>query len=305
MENMSESTDEFQDWEVLPSKSCLNSGDSFHDIHSGPFIQPNHFSADACNPSSLDEFDDNKSADSGNLSWIDPGSDENPVRYLYKESGEFWSDSSSAQSDDIRTGDSVGKNCSCLFERQVGSGGISEVGNKTMEKTEVLDNFCSEPAPIEEASEKFDYSVQSSVLNKRDASTDEMLQKESIGRVGGSVVNGNENHKAGEIKRSGVLWWKMPMELLKCCLFRMSPMWTVSVAAALMGFVILGRRLYKMKTKTKILEIRVALDDKKASQVMSRAARLNESFSVVKRVPVIRPSLPAVGVTTWPAMNFR
>lgn len=44
----------------------------------------------------------------------------------------------------------------------------------------------------------------------------------------------------------------------------------------------------------------------KASQVMSRAARLNEAFSVVKLVPVIRPSLPALGSTgTWPAMSLR
>lgn len=44
----------------------------------------------------------------------------------------------------------------------------------------------------------------------------------------------------------------------------------------------------------------------KASQVMSRAARLNEAFSVVKRVPMIRPSLPAVGSTNnWPVMSLR
>ncbi|XP_073288118.1 uncharacterized protein [Primulina huaijiensis] len=313
MENILEATDEFQDWEVLPSNSCLNSADSFHDIHSGPFIQNNHFSYDA-QSSSLEDFDDNKSADSGNPSWIDPGSDENPVRYLYKESGEFWSDSSSAQSDDLRTCDSVGGNGSSLSQMQAGSEGTGEIGEGTVEKTEGLDNLCSEFTRIVEVSKKLDDSVQSSVVgidcdtsscDEVEASAVEMLQNESIGRVGGSVVNGNGNHKPVEIKKSGVLWWKMPMEFLKCCLFRMSPVWSLSVAAAVMGFVILGRRLYKMKAKTKILEIRVAFDDKKASQVMSRAARLNESFSVVKRVPVIQPSLPAVGVTTWPAMSLR
>ncbi|CAL5348615.1 unnamed protein product [Camellia sinensis] len=35
----------------------------------------------------------------------------------------------------------------------------------------------------------------------------------------------------------------------------------------------------------------------KVSQFMSRAARLNEAFSVVKQVPVMRPTLPAAGVT--------
>ena len=65
------------------------------------------------------------------------------------------------------------------------------------------------------------------------------------------------------------------------------------------------RELYKMKRKTKGLQIKVAVDDKKVSQVMSRAARLNDAFSVVKHVPVIRPSLPAIGMTTWPAMSIR
>lgn len=43
----------------------------------------------------------------------------------------------------------------------------------------------------------------------------------------------------------------------------------------------------------------------KVSQFMSRAARLNEAFSVVRRVPIIRPSLPAAGVTPWPVISLR
>lgn len=43
----------------------------------------------------------------------------------------------------------------------------------------------------------------------------------------------------------------------------------------------------------------------KVSQFMARAARLNEAFSVVKRVPMIRPSVPAAGLTPWPVMSLR
>ncbi|KAK7836288.1 hypothetical protein CFP56_022763 [Quercus suber] len=43
----------------------------------------------------------------------------------------------------------------------------------------------------------------------------------------------------------------------------------------------------------------------KVSLFMSRAARLNEAFSVVRRVPVIRPSLPAPGVAPWPYLKPR
>jgi hypothetical protein len=105
-------------------------------------------------------------------------------------------------------------------------------------------------------------------------------------------------------ERSGV-WWNLPLELLKYCVFRASPVWSVSVAAAVLGLVILGRRLYKMKKKTRSLPLKLTLDDKKVSQFMNRAARLNEAFSVVKRVPIIRPSLPAPGVTSWPIMSLR
>ncbi|CAN4081015.1 unnamed protein product [Withania somnifera] len=71
-----------------------------------------------------------------------------------------------------------------------------------------------------------------------------------------------------------------------------------------MAFVILGRRLYKMKKKTKVLDLKVTVDHKNVSQFRSRAARLNGAFSIVKRVPVIRPQLPAAGVTMWPAMSL-
>lgn len=46
----------------------------------------------------------------------------------------------------------------------------------------------------------------------------------------------------------------------------------------------------------------------KVSQFKSRAARLNEVFSVVKRVPIVRPALPgpAAGFApSWPMMSLR
>ncbi|XVF73656.1 hypothetical protein PTKIN_Ptkin13bG0000100 [Pterospermum kingtungense] len=107
----------------------------------------------------------------------------------------------------------------------------------------------------------------------------------------------------GDKKR--VAWWKFPFELLKYCVFKVSPVWSFSVAAAMMGFVILGHRLYKMKRKSRSLQLKVTMDDKKVSQFMTRAARLNEAFSVVRRVPIIRPSLPTTGVNPWPVMSLR
>ncbi|KAF2290476.1 hypothetical protein GH714_013551 [Hevea brasiliensis] len=74
---------------------------------------------------------------------------------------------------------------------------------------------------------------------------------------------------------------------------------------AVMGFIILGRRLYKTKSKIRSLPLKVTVDDKKVSQFMSRAGRLNEAFSVVRRVPIVRPLLPATGPNSWPVMTLR
>lgn len=56
------------------------------------------------------------------------------------------------------------------------------------------------------------------------------------------------------------VWYKLPLDLLKYCLFKASPVWSLSIAAAMMGVVILGRRLYKMKQKTRTLQL--TMDDK-------------------------------------------
>ncbi|XP_058722001.1 uncharacterized protein LOC131593513 [Vicia villosa] len=109
----------------------------------------------------------------------------------------------------------------------------------------------------------------------------------------------------GENER--LVWWKVPFEVLK---HWVSPLLipvplSVAAAAAFLGLLILGRRLYKMKRKTQTLKLNLALDDKKVAQLMGRVARLNEAFSVVKRIPVVRPSLPAPAITLRPVMSMR
>ncbi|KAJ0243118.1 Transmembrane protein [Hirschfeldia incana] len=106
-----------------------------------------------------------------------------------------------------------------------------------------------------------------------------------------------------ESKRRETVWWKMPFVLVKYYAFRIGPVWSVSMAAAVMGFVLLGRRLYHMKKKAQRFHLKVAIDEKKVSRVMSQAARLNEAFTEVRRVPVIRPALPSPGA--WPVLSLR
>ncbi|KAJ6360536.1 hypothetical protein OIU77_004532, partial [Salix suchowensis] len=77
-----------------------------------------------------------------------------------------------------------------------------------------------------------------------------------------SFVAVGETKPGDEVEKRKLVWWKVPFEMLRYCVFRFSPVWSVSVAAAVMGFLILGRRLYKMKRKTKSLQLKVTVDDK-------------------------------------------
>lgn len=67
---------------------------------------------------------------------------------------------------------------------------------------------------------------------------------------------------SGDEERKRVAWWKVPFEVLKYCVLKVNPVWSFSMAAAVMGLVILGRRLYKMKQKSRSLQLKVTLDDK-------------------------------------------
>ncbi|XP_018457622.2 uncharacterized protein LOC108828426 isoform X1 [Raphanus sativus] len=106
-----------------------------------------------------------------------------------------------------------------------------------------------------------------------------------------------------ESKSRETVWWKMPFVLVNYSAFRIRPVWSLSMAAALVGFLLLGRRLHNTKNKPQRIHLKVAIDYTKVSQVMSQAARLNQAFTEVRRVPVIRPALPAPGA--WPVLSLR
>lgn len=248
--------DEFQDWELLhhnPDSESLPPN-SFDEIDSpAALIQADYFSLDSLNRYKLHDLDDNKSAVSDNPSWIDP---ENPTRYPNKESTEFWSDSSSDRSEDRnKFTDFLLSNQMGFYayqKNQVGFQGIKEVvdekGDQVVELGRVEAN---------------------SVGSEATANSDNELELPGKVQPENSEL-GNGNERGDGIDKKGVVWWNMPMEFLRYFVFRMSPVWTVSVAAAVMGFVILGRRLYKMKKKnTRGLQIKVAVDDKVSTHILT------------------------------------
>ncbi|KAI4331786.1 hypothetical protein L6164_016741 [Bauhinia variegata] len=152
-----------------------------------------------------------------------------------------------------------------------------------------------------------DMSGRSNELDGELNSKDKLRREESSvdSKIVSVVEMKSDSKPDGEGEKRRMVWWKVPVEVLRYCVFRVGPVWSLSVAAAFVGFIILGRKLYKLKRKSQSLKLKVTVDDKKVSQFMNRAARLNEAFSVVRRVPIIRPALPASGVTPWPVMSMR
>ncbi|CAL0308458.1 unnamed protein product [Lupinus luteus] len=186
------------------------------------------------------------------------------------------------------------------------------------------DSYVSEPYPMKESSSSSPSNSVETVAVVDDIttrSTSELLLDDVTGVGGGgggfdseeeveeSVERGVSVEEEEKEENRRVLWWKVPFEVFKYWFVRVSPIpvlsLSVAATAAFLGLVILGRRLYKMKRETQTLKLNVALDHKKVSQLMGRVARLNEAFSVVRHVPVVRPSVPASSVILRPVMSMR
>lgn len=79
-------------------------------------------------------------------------------------------------------------------------------------------------------------------------------------RSGIESIKENRFDRSHEDINRGVVWWKMPMEFLRYYLLRVSPVQTVSMAAAMIEFLIFSHRLHEMKN-TRALQIKF-MDDK-------------------------------------------
>ncbi|XP_010539229.1 PREDICTED: ATG8-interacting protein 2-like [Tarenaya hassleriana] len=212
---------------------------------------------------------------------------------------------------DAKTGD----------ERKTTDSGIPKVSDRKHVESQAAAEETGKTLPCNEDSSKSWSDSGGEVLVSGDsgATTKENEFVSNSGLVSSEAMVGNEvrivereahsvnlDAKTGdERKKSGMVWWKMPFVLLKYCGFKIGPVWTVSMAAAVMGLALLGRRLYNVKKKARRFQLKVTIDDKKVSRVMSQAARLNEAFTEVRRVPVIRPALPSPGANPWPVLSLR
>lgn len=245
------------------------------DAHSEGMIQANYFSIEAENRGKVAGVDvsEEGSESSDNPSWIDPASEN---RYPRKGSA-FWSDSGSERSDDRRVselelggGNEVGDDGNEKREL-VGFHGTKEIRGSGEEKSlEKFEQFWSDSGGIGVDSVKASYLVENIDLSLANPPSLEVpLEKEEKGEkesVGEDEKEGEpveiEPRKPEIEKKWTLVWWKVPMQFMKYCVFKVSPVWSFSVVAAVLGFVILGRRLQKMKKKTRGLDLKVTMDDK-------------------------------------------
>ncbi|KAG6522642.1 hypothetical protein ZIOFF_019788 [Zingiber officinale] len=103
-----------------------------------------------------------------------------------------------------------------------------------------------------------------------------------------------------------MVWWKFPFELIRFCAFRVKPFWSFSIAAAVLGVWMLGKRLSDRKHKTRSIPLNVPLDVKRGSQMKIQATRLNEAFSVLRQSPILRAPLhPTSGLTSWSVVSLQ
>lgn len=276
--------DNLHDWEVLhasDSESIQGDSKCFDciDGDSAGAIKSDYFSLVAQISDTGDVPEDDASVNSNNPSWIDPGSDTRSPR---KDFPEFWPDSASDQSDDHKYNEFEANNQLGFLQNEIIQG--------NSDGAEDSGKFWSDLSGFEAKNEE--------VMRGNDD-----VEEVKEGGDNKCVDDVIQVAKSSEGDKRVMVWWKLPLELLKYCMFRMNPVWTVPMAAAVMGFVILGRRYYRMKRKSKSLHMKVTVDDQKVSQFMNRVAQLNEAFSVVKRVPIIRPQLPAAGVMPWTVLS--
>ncbi|KAJ6297194.1 hypothetical protein OIU78_022843 [Salix suchowensis] len=247
---------DFQDWELLANSesdlvnspsSVANSSRSFLEIEAGT---------------------EEGSVESDNPSWIDPVSE---TRFQRRNSGEFWPDSGSDRSDDRKLSDFDVKK---TLKDQVGLEGFRD-----QSKDKEMVKFWSDSDGD---------SLFFGGLGK------DQVRSEILGESEGENVSEEVNLSAVAVrdtrpgdegeKRKLVVWWKVPFEVLRYCIFRLNPVWSVSVAAAVMGFVILGRRLYNMRRKTKSLQLKVTVDDKVICFLDSKFHIDKKAASVVQQL---------------------
>lgn len=264
---------DIHEWELVPESDLSSNNKSagiLDDETEDGAIKTNYFAHDSVGRRHppLEEAIEEVDNDSDNPSWADPDSES---RFLESSRGKL---GCIGMKGPIRNSDGFWSD-------------DASDGQRSLPDSEMVEHGYLGDPPMENSSEG-------------NGAGCEALGKESEESENSGACVGIDSVNEGE-KREKV-WWKMPLELLKIYIFKARPVWSIPIAAALVGIVILGRKLYSMKHKSRNIPLRIAINDKKASQFAARSARLS---AISRHISMIRPSLPASGATQWAALPLR
>ncbi|KAL3692314.1 hypothetical protein R1sor_005965 [Riccia sorocarpa] len=85
-------------------------------------------------------------------------------------------------------------------------------------------------------------------------------------------------------------WWKRSAALWCVQTKQANTLWSLALAAAVMGLVILGQRWQHERCENNHLRLQLCSKDEKISQLIFQVARLKDALSGRRRVPVLRTS---------------
>ncbi|KAF8047050.1 hypothetical protein N665_3236s0001 [Sinapis alba] len=140
---------------------------------------------------------------------------------------------------------------------------LSETVHLQVESQAGVEEHIEDASKCLPESEGNEVSGDSGIVSGEEEIASDSVAVEGSGGDTGDVVAVDSTVRSGdESKDREAVWWKMPFVLVKYYAFRIGPVWSVSMAAAVMGFVLLGRRLYHMKKKAQRFHLKVAIDEK-------------------------------------------
>ncbi|CAM6117628.1 unnamed protein product [Calypogeia fissa] len=103
-----------------------------------------------------------------------------------------------------------------------------------------------------------------------------------------ALLGGEEG--ANEDQSTYEAWWKRRAALWFVEARQANTLWSLALAAAVMGLVILGQRWQHERCQNNHLRMQLCRKDEKISQLIFQVARLKDALSGRRRVPVLRSS---------------
>ncbi|EFJ37197.1 hypothetical protein SELMODRAFT_437818 [Selaginella moellendorffii] len=273
-------------WEVVASDPDSGLSDSNCDVQmheAGITVLPQHFllppAAQACAQESkaVEEEESSRGREPPSSSvkdWIEPS------RVIDERQGSGQQEQHHRQQQQQHDLDLLSTLISSVLESEKREGGIAEGGDLQIGTGEEASSLASLHREI--VSESGFSALVPSDLHGNVLRPEEQEEGEAIGEEeGGGFGIGEE-----EDGRIGGSWKKTIASYIR----RASTLWSLTIAAALVGLVIIGQRWQHERWQNHQMRLQLCYKDEKISQLLFQIARLKETVSGRRRVPVIKAS---------------